>query len=51
MEMKSYVAWIRHARTGASFRVVVQAETLLDATLMVESQYGAENVIHPPMSL
>lgn len=51
MTLTSYVAWVRHEKTGATFRVVVQAEHLLAARMMVEMQYGAASIVHWPMPM
>ncbi len=51
MKLNSYVAWVRHGQSGTTFRVVVQAEHLLAARMMVEMQFGAANIVHWPVQM
>lgn len=51
MEMNTFVAWIRHAPTGATVRVLVQADSLGAARMILEAQYGTENIVHWPAPL
>lgn len=46
--MQTWYTWVRDPRTGATFKVTVQAETNFHAKLMFEGQYGAQNVLHLP---
>jgi len=42
--MSKYEALIRNPATGSVTRMVIQADSHMDAKYIFESQYGAENV-------
>jgi hypothetical protein len=47
------ITWTSRVRTanGASVQVTVQAESMGLAKMLLESQYGAENLLHLPTPL
>jgi len=46
--VNTYTAWIRDPRTGATFKVTVQAENVVQARMMLEGQYGAGAIFTGP---
>lgn len=49
--MNTYKTWVRDPKTGATFQVTVQANSVANAKMMFEGMYGAKNVIHLPTIL
>ncbi len=49
--MNTYVAYVRVTTASGNTAVVktlVQADNIIDATWLLEGQYGAGNVVHHP---
>ena len=46
--MNTYTAWIRDSRTGGVFKVTVQAETVAQARMILEGQYGRAAIFTGP---
>ena len=47
MKMNTYMTWVRDPKTGGTFQVTVQAQSVANAKMMFEGMYG-KNVIHLP---
>ena len=44
----TWMTWVRDPKTGATFKVTVQADDVGTARMMFEGQYGSQNVLHLP---
>ena len=46
--IRPWTAWVNNPKTGQSMKVVVMADTYMNAKTMIESQYNGMTLLGPP---